>query len=364
MPPVPALSESIICQSGSPETIVDSPFPEILDARGFRGALDRERSRSERTEEPFSVITFAARTPGTETQLFHCLLDLLTRVLDAADAVGPLDPQMLGVVLPSRDGSRAWEVVDKLFALLPTGVARPLCNVYTYPTTWSKGDFPEPVYTTLDPKSLRPINGAELLFVRPMPWWKRSLDFVTAGLALLLLAPLFCVIALAIKLTSRGPIFFKQRRSGLGGKPFVMCKFRTMVVDAEVRKQTLMHANEQDGPAFKIKADPRVTWLGRVLRKTSLDELPQLWNVLQGDMSLVGPRPLPCVEMAGCTTWQRRRLDVSPGLTCIWQVYGRSRVTFTEWVQMDVEYIKTRSLLQDLKLILITVPALLFRPGH
>jgi lipopolysaccharide/colanic/teichoic acid biosynthesis glycosyltransferase len=239
-----------------------------------------------------------------------------------------------------------------------------LTNVYAYPSVWNRGDFPEPVYTTLDPRSLRPINGAELLFIRPMPWWKRSIDLVAAGLALLLLAPLFCVVALAIKLTSRGPVFFKQRRSGLGGRPFTMCKFRTMVVDAEVRKEHLMHANEQDGPAFKIKADPRVTRLGRILRKTSLDELPQLWNVLMGEMSLVGPRPLPCVEMAGCTAWQRRRLDVTPGLTCIWQVYGRSRVTFTEWVQMDVEYIKTQSLFQDLKLILITVPALLFRPGH
>ena len=158
-------------------------------------------------------------------------------------------------------------------------------------------------------------------------------------------------------------MFFRQKRSGLGGREFVMVKFRSMATDAEVRKSELMALNEQDGPAFKIKNDPRTTVLGRLFRRTSIDELPQLWNVLRGDMSLVGPRPLPCNETAACQGWLRRRLDVTPGLTCIWQVRGRSKVSFSEWVRMDVQYIRSRSLGGDMKLLLQTVPAVVSRRG-
>jgi lipopolysaccharide/colanic/teichoic acid biosynthesis glycosyltransferase len=196
-----------------------------------------------------------------------------------------------------------------------------------------------------------------------MPAWKRALDVVGALAGLVLLAPLMAGIALAVRLTSPGPVLFRQRRSGRGGKPFVMYKFRTMVADAEDRKARLLALNEQDGPAFKIRDDPRVTPLGRFLRQTSLDELPQLWNVLRGDMSLVGPRPLPCDESEACAGWQRRRLDVTPGLTCIWQVRGRNRVSFADWARMDVRYIRTQSLVQDLKLLVLTLPALLLRRG-
>src|SRR5205823_467758 len=131
----------------------------------------------------------------------------------------------------------------------------------------------------------------------------------------------------------------------------------------EARKQELVASNEQDGAAFKIKNDPRVTRLGRWLRSTSIDELPQLWNVLRGEMSLVGPRPLPCAEADSCAGWQRQRLDVTPGLTCIWQVHGRCRVSFADWVRMDVQYIRSRSLWQDVKLLLLTLPAVLLRRG-
>jgi lipopolysaccharide/colanic/teichoic acid biosynthesis glycosyltransferase len=171
------------------------------------------------------------------------------------------------------------------------------------------------------------------------------------------------LISLAIKLTSRGPVFFKQYRSGHGGKPFALYKFRTMVINAEALKEELLPLNEQDGAAFKMKNDPRVTRLGRILRTTSLDELPQLWNILRGDMTLVGPRPLPCDETAACHGWQRRRLLVRPGLTCIWQVRGRGTVPFVEWIRMDLEYIRAQSLLHDLKLLVLTVPAVLLRRG-
>ena len=156
---------------------------------------------------------------------------------------------------------------------------------------------------------------------------------------------------------------FLQKRAGLGGRPFTIYKFRTMVVDAEAKKAALRAISEQDGPAFKLKHDPRVTAVGRFLRETSLDELPQLWNVVKGDMSLVGPRPLPVEESEKCATWHRRRLDVTPGLTCIWQVKGRSKVSFAEWIRMDRTYIGKRSLWQDLKLMVMTVPSVLLRRG-
>ncbi len=158
-----------------------------------------------------------------------------------------------------------------------------------------------------------------------------------------------------IKISSPGPIFFTQLRAGRGGKPIPYLQIPIEVVDAERLKRSLASLNEQDGPAFKIKNDPRITPIGNFMRRTSLDELPQLWNVLRGDMTLVGPRPLPCDESAACEPWQLERLQVTPGLTCIWQVYGRSRVTFDEWMRMDLDYIRNCSLALDLKLIWMTV---------
>jgi lipopolysaccharide/colanic/teichoic acid biosynthesis glycosyltransferase len=206
-------------------------------------------------------------------------------------------------------------------------------------------------------------DSVELLLVRKLPWWKRAIDIAGAGIGLLIFSPIMIISAIAIKGTSRGPVIFKQRRAGLGGQPFWIYKFRTMVTDAEAKKAELRKISEQDGPAFKLTNDPRVTSVGKILRETSLDELPQLWNVLKGDMSLVGPRPLPMDESAGCDQWQRTRLDVTPGLTCIWQVKGRSRVTFDEWMRMDVNYIRRRNFLHDVKILSQTIPAVLLRKG-
>jgi len=206
-------------------------------------------------------------------------------------------------------------------------------------------------------------DGVEVLLVNRLPWWKRAIDMSGAGVGLFMLAPVMLAISLAIKATSKGPVFFRQRRAGLGGQPFYIYKFRTMVVDAEAQKAALRKYSEQDGPAFKMAHDPRITRIGKILRETSLDELPQLWNVLRGDMSLVGPRPLPMDESAACDRWQRRRLDVTPGLTCIWQVKGRSRVTFAEWMRMDVNYIRRRTIWHDVKILAETIPAVLLRRG-
>jgi len=208
-----------------------------------------------------------------------------------------------------------------------------------------------------------PVHELESLMVRPMPRWKRMLDIAGAGCAILMFSPLMILTAMLIKLTDPGPILFKQRRSGRGGKPFLIYKFRTMCVDAEKKKAALRAVSEQDGPAFKLTHDPRVTKVGAFLRKTSLDELPQLFNVLKGDMSLVGPRPLPIDEQEAVDLWHRRRLDVMPGLTCIWQVKGRSQVTFEEWMRMDISYIRKQKLSHDLSILAQTVPAVLLRKG-
>ena len=192
---------------------------------------------------------------------------------------------------------------------------------------------------------------------------KRLFDIVASGLALWMLLPLLGAVAIAIKLTSRGPIFFKQVRAGVHGRPFHMLKFRSMVVNAEELKARLAAQNEQTGPVFKMKNDPRITRIGRFIRKYSIDELPQLINVLRGDMSVVGPRPPVPQEVAQYEPWQRRRLSVRPGLTCIWQVSGRNQISFEEWMYLDMQYIDHWSLSQDLSLILKTVPVVLTGRG-
>ena len=185
---------------------------------------------------------------------------------------------------------------------------------------------------------------------------KRLFDIVSSAVSVWLLLPLFFAVAGLIKLTSRGPIFFKQVRVGLYGKPFHMLKFRSMVTNAEELKALLEKQNEQSGPVFKMKNDPRITRIGRFIRKYSIDELPQLINVLRGDMSIVGPRPPVPSEVAKYEVWQRRRLSVRPGLTCIWQVSGRNQISFEQWMYLDMQYIDHWSLTQDFKLIFRTVP--------
>ncbi|MCR1822460.1 MAG: sugar transferase [Terrisporobacter othiniensis] len=188
---------------------------------------------------------------------------------------------------------------------------------------------------------------------------KRSMDIVASLLGLILLSPIFLIIAIAIKLEDpKGSIFFSQMRSGKNNKLFPMYKFRSMVSNAEELLEELKDLNEMDGPAFKIKDDPRITKVGKFIRKTSIDELPQLFNVLKGDMSLVGPRPPIPHEVAEYNNYQMQRLLVKPGLTCIWQVSGRNSIGFDEWVEMDLDYIKNRNLFMDIKLIFKTIGVL------
>jgi lipopolysaccharide/colanic/teichoic acid biosynthesis glycosyltransferase len=216
--------------------------------------------------------------------------------------------------------------------------------------------------------------GKRLRFLRKKYSWlltcggakalKRALDLAVALVLLLLLSPLLLFAAVLIKLTDGGPVLFWQTRVGLWGREFAFPKFRSMVPDAEQRMETLLaHNDHKIGVTFKMRNDPRLTWVGRIIRKMSIDELPQLWCVLRGEMALVGPRPPMPREVAQYSLAQRRRLDVTPGLTCIWQVSGRSNIPFPRQVELDVQYIESQSLWLDLKILLKTIPAVLLGRG-
>ena len=179
---------------------------------------------------------------------------------------------------------------------------------------------------------------------------KRIIDIVASFIGLILLSPL-----ILIKLESKGEVIFKQKRVGLNGKKFYMYKFRSMVINAEELKKQLESQNEMSGPMFKIKDDPRITKVGKFIRKTSIDELPQLINVIKGDMSLVGPRPSLPKEVEKFEPWMMERLEVKPGLTCIWQISGRNNIDFEDWMKLDIKYVRERSFKLDIKLILKTV---------
>lgn len=184
--------------------------------------------------------------------------------------------------------------------------------------------------------------------------FKRVIDFVGALAGILLLSPILLITAAAIKLESKGPVIFEQERIGENGTPFKMYKFRSMVVDAEKQLQKLKHKNEMSGPMFKIKEDPRVTKVGRFIRKTSIDEIPQFFNVLKGEMSLVGPRPNLPREVSQFEAWMLEKLEVRPGLTCLWQVAGRNDIDFEDWMRLDIKYVRERNLWLDIKLIFKT----------
>lgn len=194
---------------------------------------------------------------------------------------------------------------------------------------------------------------------------KRLADIFFSFFGLIILSPLFFIIALLIKLQDGGPIFYVQKRVGRWGREFNFPKFRTMILGAEKRQEELIAATKHraKGKSFKMKDDPRITFIGRILRKTSLDELPQLWCVLKGEMSLVGPRPPLPSEVRLYTMEERKRLDITPGLTCIWQVSGRSDIPFDKQVKMDLEYIESQSLWLDFKILLRTIPAIFFGKG-
>lgn len=251
---------------------------------------------------------------------------------------------------------RRLEASRSIFRLCEELGIRTRIAINFFPTKNARVEFEELDGVPLVSFTTTPSNVAHLAL-------KRVLDVALAISILFLLAPVLVLTALAIKLSSPGSVLFQQERIGLNGRIFTLYKFRTMIEDAHRKRAEVSHLNEMEGPVFKMKADPRVTMVGRFLRKFSLDELPQLWNVLKGDMSLVGPRPPIPEEVSLYERWQKRRLSMKPGLTCLWQISGRNDVDFNRWMELDLQYIDNWSPSLDLKILLRTIPVVLTGRG-
>lgn len=343
--------------------------PGLLDARGFRRALEKSRERAERCGHPFSMVAFAPSEPSGDG-----LGGLARQVVDRArlsDEAGWCDDGRLGVILYGASGQSA--LVFARSVLDNGNQGRFTYSVFHYPGRESgggglskpgKGQEKEGSSdgrrnTDHAPGAIRGgADECQVLFAKPHPPWKRILDFAGAALALLLASPFMLPAALWIKAVSPGPVFFRQERVGRGGKPFTMLKFRTMHTHlGEACHQDYMCKVITDGEAPMIKldaGDPRIIRGGRLLRKLCIDELPQLFNVLKGDMSLVGPRPPIGYEVAEYQRWCRGRLDCVPGMTGLWQVSGKNRLTFKEMARLDIFYANNISPWLDLKIILCT----------
>jgi lipopolysaccharide/colanic/teichoic acid biosynthesis glycosyltransferase len=298
--------------------------------------------------------------PWAPTDALETIGSDLGRRLRCTDEVGWIDGQRFGVLLPHTDGTQAAQLLRTVLSAVPT-LASGEWQVYFYDPSAPRREFQ--TFGSRVSGGRLPVRPMQPLFVRPVPLWKRAIDIAGALAGLIVSAPILLGAMALVRLVSPGPAIFRQERTGLGGARFTMYKLRTMTPDAEARRADLLDRSKLGGPAFKIADDPRVIPFGHFLRSTSIDELPQFWNVLKGDMSLVGPRPLPCHESDACLPWQLARLDVTPGMTGLWQVSGRSNISFAPWVRLDLLYARTRSPLLDLALLARTIPAVLFRRG-
>lgn len=318
--------------------------------------------RANRSGLSFCLLALDSNEPSRSLSDRDRLLGILQDRLRLTDEFGFLPDRRIGVVLPDTPAAGAWKVARDVSYRFDADRQSLRCHVYVYrPDPPQRRDHDDPFGNAeSDEEATQTLDS---FFEQELPAWKRTADIVGAVIGLIVLSPLMLLAGVAVWLTSPGPVLFLQRRAGVGGRPFRMVKFRTMCADAERRKASLLAYNQQDGPAFKLDRDPRVTTVGRFLRATSIDELPQLWNVLRGEMSLVGPRPLPCDESSDCRGWEKQRLDVTPGMTCIWQIKGRAGVPFADWMRMDVRYVRSRSFWHDTKLLLMTIPAVLSGKG-
>lgn len=348
----------------------------MLNEATLKRVIRRERDRSNRTDRQFLLLFFSFPHESCNKRTLRALCDLLAHRLRGTDVFGYWGDKQVAALLPETPCAVAERVGKEVCDTFSESEGLDLTfEVHVHPFDGldfgdreglpsPPGDTSKPGATAIPPTGpCTDMSSMSPLVIQRCPLWKRGIDIVGSTVGLIVSAPILAAAAIAIRLDSKGPIIFKQKRTGIGGRPFVIYKLRTMTTDAEAKKKELRSQSEQDGPAFKIKHDPRITGVGSFLRKTSIDELPQLWNVLKGDMSLVGPRPLPCDESDACETWQQKRLDVKPGITCIWQVFGRSAVTFVEWMRMDLRYIRYYSMKFDLKLIWKTVISVIKRKG-
>jgi lipopolysaccharide/colanic/teichoic acid biosynthesis glycosyltransferase len=386
----------------------------LLSAHDFRALLQKERVRIDRSGGELALLLVKLPADYERTELPREVVRWLMARLRTLDEIGWIDQRRFALVLPATSQHGALHVWSELRQGDVTRfLKRCEASLYVHPGAWSHLDSKDaddddhgsngssgrsngvahgayddltsnvPFSATngsaatmcapvrveanghFSPRAtpLRaPVAPLADLLVQSTPLGKRCLDVLVSATCLILLAPVFAIAAIAVKLSSPGPIFFAQPR-GARGRTFPFYKFRTMYVGSDARKEELAELNEQSGPVFKMTNDPRITPVGRILRKTSIDELPQLWNVFKGDMSLVGPRPPIPEETLGYERWQLARLEALGGLTCIWQVSGRSNVCFEDWVRMDIQYLRKRSLWLDLTLLLKTLPAVLTARG-
>lgn len=365
-------------------------FEGIHSSREFYAVLQQERARSDRTGDRFSLVLFDIADSSGDQTLALYLVGILTQRIRSTDEVGWFDTQRIGVVMPNTPTEGAWRLADEICEKIAKE-KRPLnFKVFTYPSEWLTRDTDNPANYQSARNTLygggssathsgevkmsncqRIVEGLETILVRGMPAWKRSMDILGSLAGIVITMPVMVLIAFAVKLTSPGPILFRQRRIGYGGRPFIVYKFRSMVSSATDDLHTKYldelikgKARQNSDGTFKIKDDSRTTAVGRFIRKWSLDELPQLFNVLKGDMSLVGPRPEPCYVIPNyCCWYHRRTMDSKPGLTGFWQVEGRSRVSYENMIRMDIKYCQTLSFLRDMELIIRTFKAVLNHSG-
>ncbi len=338
----------------------------FLRAGDFTEAVQREVRRSERSRAPLSIVRYAV-DDGTDSLHFERLLGILQGSMRETDVLGHISTGTLAILCPDTDAAGARGLIAKVAPLVSDMPILP--TTATFPDhifeSLSGGTAPGDAFQMLGP----PVDPIDNLGNYRL---KRALDVVAALIALAVFGPLMLVIALLVRLTSPGPIIFKQKRLGRGGVPFTFYKFRSMEVNGDDRIHReyvarLIRSGKGEAPSddkgatsYKMKADPRVTTIGKIIRMTSIDELPQLINVLKGDMSMVGPRPPIPYEAAHYEPWHLRRILIAkPGITGLWQVEGRSRVSFSEMVRMDLRYIRHCSLAFDLKIMLKTVGVVL-----
>ena len=323
-------------------------FTQLLAPQDTIASIRCEALLAERAAQDHSVVVFEVTDPRIDARPARLLVVAARRAMLDGDELGWLDATRIALSLPLTGPAAAAVAASRIAA-------------EAGPTAWSV--YSQPAVGEAQEQTdvrVRPI--AELLR-DPLPAWKRLIDIAGALVLLLLTLPVLVLSAVLVRLSSRGPVIFRQRRAGLHGQPFVLFKFRTMIDGAEAMKQSLLEFNELKGAIFKMKNDPRITKVGRLLRITSIDELPQLWNVLRGEMSLVGPRPPTLDEVSCYRAWHRRRLSVRPGITGLWQTSARECNDFDDRVRMDLRYIERRSLLGDLRLLSATVPTVLSRRG-
>lgn len=326
---------------------------EWLESSELNRRVVCERERIDRRGGEFS---FAICTFKEEIGADH--IDTVSKVilnrLRISDEVGLLDPNSIGILYPDTEGDSAAFATSQIKDACSEVGLQFEFEVFVYS---GQNEISENEFSGMKADSVEEQTEEypTMQFFKELPLWKRSIDVIASVFALVVLSPLLLAVTIAIKIFSPGPVLFSQLREGHRGRIFTIYKFRTMRVNAELERQSLQVHSEQDGPAFKLENDPRVTKLGKFLRRSCIDELPQLINVVRGEMTLVGPRPLPISESRACQKWQRHRLDVVPGMTCIWQVEGGRHTKFDEWMQMDLRYSRIYSPQVDFKLIVRTI---------